>query len=410
MSKSAARAPVHNSAHNSTHDSIRDSTGDSAGDSLAVPLRKKVLAKGRALSKSAARAPAHNSARDSTRDSTHDSEGDSLAVPLRKKTLRLEFDNHDRLQVLCGARDRHLETLESKAKVTILARGNVLTISGRPEPVGHVGDVLRHLYQNLCDGQDIDMARIDRVFHGDGVPNSGSRADPLIHPLLHIGRRPIIPRCHRQHEYLDMLRRHPVVFAIGPAGTGKTYLAVMHAVSLFLAGAIDTIILTRPAVEAGEKLGFLPGDMKEKVDPYLRPLYDALRDALPQDRVMRLIERGDIEIAPLAFMRGRTLKNACVIFDEAQNATGKQLKMLLTRLGENCRVVITGDPSQADLDTGDALSDAARILDTIEGITAIHFTDADIVRHSLVQKIVLAYDAFAKKRQRMQSRTKETLR
>ena len=223
----------------------------------------------------------------------------------------------------------------------------------------------------------------------------GSRVKRVSSP----GAAPFCRAPRTQQEYIEALSEADLVFALGPAGTGKTYLAVVHAVSLLEDGKVDRIILSRPAVEAGERLGFLPGDMREKVDPYVRPLYDALYDVMPVDRVEREIEAGIIEIAPLAFMRGRTLSNAAVILDEAQNCTSQQMRMFLTRLGEGSQMVVTGDPSQTDLQSGDrpGLNEAVDLLTGVEGVAQILFTDQDVVRHDLVSRIVRAYDSHDKK-------------
>ena len=232
-----------------------------------------------------------------------------------------------------------------------------------------------------------------------GAPEADGAAanafnDPKV--VVRTRRRPVSPRTPTQAAYIQALRTHPLVVGLGPAGTGKTYLAVAHAVSLLTEGAVDRLILSRPAVEAGERLGFLPGDLREKVDPYLRPLYDALYDMLPADQVARSLENGTIEVAPLAFMRGRTLANAFVILDEAQNTTAMQMRMFLTRMGENTRMTVTGDISQIDLPRGErsGLRDAVEILDGVDGVAFVAFTDRDVVRHPLVTRIVRAYEAF----------------
>jgi phosphate starvation-inducible PhoH-like protein len=253
---------------------------------------------------------------------------------------------------------------------------------------------LRRLYGRLKGGEAIEDADVDAVLRMAGQPTDlfGEQE-----PVIRTRRRHIAPRTPTQAAYIEAMHAHDLVFGLGPAGTGKTYLGVCMAVSLYMAGEVERIILSRPAVEAGERLGFLPGDMKEKVDPYLRPIYDALYDTLPADQVTRKLENGDIEVAPLAFMRGRTLKNAFVLLDEAQNTTTMQMKMFLTRLGENSRMVVTGDLSQIDLPPGQksGLAEAVETLKGIKGINMTRFTATDVVRHPLVAEIVRAYDAKA---------------
>ena len=306
----------------------------------------------------------------------------------------LAFDDNRIAGLMFGEHDRHLTLIEHRMGVDIIARGNHLTLRGGSARARQTAaDVLRELYRRAERGHDIDDAEVEGVIRlHEALPREQAQA-----PMREIRtrRKVIRPRSPGQKTYLEALEKHELVFGIGPAGTGKTYLAVAHGVSLLLAGEVERIILSRPAVEAGEQLGFLPGDMKEKVDPYLRPLYDALHDLMTPQRAQRMMADGTIEIAPLAFMRGRTLANACVILDEAQNTTVMQMKMFLTRLGEGGRMVITGDLSQIDLPAGvpSGLKHAVDILDGVEGIAVVRFAEADIVRHPLVSRIVAAYDA-----------------
>jgi phosphate starvation-inducible PhoH-like protein len=286
--------------------------------------------------------------------------------------------------------------------VQIIRRGNQLAILGSAAGLDEVTEILKALYQRLEAGRTIEPGDIDRELRmqGDGENGVDRKVDQL---EMFSGekfeiktRKKIIePRTDAQKAYVASLFSNELAFGIGPAGTGKTYLAVAVGVSMFIAGKVDKIILSRPAVEAGEKLGYLPGDMKEKVDPYMQPLYDALDDFIPSKQLARLFEEKQIEIAPLAFMRGRTLSNAFVVLDEAQNATSMQMKMFLTRLGEGSRMVITGDRSQVDLPRGvtSGLADAERLLHSIEKISFNYFTSKDVVRHPLVAAIIDAYEA-----------------
>ena len=308
------------------------------------------------------------------------------------RTVR-EFADNSLLHMLFGPHNAHLEHIQRSLGVALASRGNRVTITGSAEGVERASDVLDGLYQRLERGQDIGEQDVDTAVRmGNGAaPDAGLT---LVTRRKHIG-----PRTPMQADYIRAMDKHDLVFGLGPAGTGKTYLAVAKAVSMMIKGEVDRIVLSRPAVEAGERLGFLPGDLKEKVDPYLRPLYDALHDMLPGDQVTKKMEAGEIEVAPLAFMRGRTLANSFVILDEAQNTTPVQMKMLLTRLGEHSRMVVTGDPSQVDLPAGQrsGLVDALEILGDLGEIGVIRFSDRDVVRHGLVTKIVRAYDAHAAK-------------
>ena len=314
----------------------------------------------------------------------------------------VEFPENRLLIDLCGEFDRNLAQIETGLSVQILRRGNQLDILGDEEARAQTVAVLDALYQRLEAGRSIDAGAIDAEIRlGGAAPEKPSkREDPMA--LVEGGRieiktrkKQVEPRTQAQKDYVRALYASELAFGIGPAGTGKTYLAVAVGVSLFIGGHVDKIILSRPAVEAGERLGFLPGDMKDKVDPYMQPLYDALNDFLPGKQVAKLIEEKGIEIAPLAFMRGRTLANAFVVLDEAQNATAMQMKMFLTRLGEGSRMVVTGDRSQVDLPRGvkSGLADAERLLDGIEGVDFSYFTAKDVVRHPLVARIIEAYDA-----------------
>jgi phosphate starvation-inducible protein PhoH and related proteins len=308
---------------------------------------------------------------------------------------RMTFDDNALLPVLFGNHDRHLVRIEQLANVQLSARGNQLAIAGSGDDAAVAHKAIAGLYERLKRGLSIEIADVDaavrfaRTGADGGSDNDGIRTR----------RRTVQARSPGQITYLTALRERDMVFALGPAGSGKTYLAVAMGVSLLLAGKVERIVLSRPAVEAGERLGFLPGDMKEKIDPYLRPLYDALHDMLPAEQIANRMESGEIEIAPLAFMRGRTLAHCFVILDEAQNTTPMQMRMFLTRLGEGSRMVITGDPSQTDLPGGQrsGLADAVDTLKDVEGVRFIRLTSKDVVRHDLVTRIVEAYDARDKK-------------
>jgi phosphate starvation-inducible protein PhoH and related proteins len=313
----------------------------------------------------------------------------------------LEFPDNRLLIDLCGEFDRNLAQVEHQMGVHILRRGNRLAVIGEKGARGQAAAVLRGLYARLEGGRSVAAGDIDGAIRlGRPMPDvlrDGEQIE-MFHggPVeLRTRKKAIEPRTEAQKAYVKNLFANELGFGIGPAGTGKTYLAVAVGVTLFISGAVEKIILSRPAVEAGERLGFLPGDMKEKVDPYMQPLYDALNDFLPAKQVEKLIQEKRIEIAPLAFMRGRTLSNAFVVLDEAQNATTMQMKMFLTRLGEGSRMVITGDRTQVDLPRGTAsgLADAERILKGVKGVTFNYFTSRDVVRHPLVGRIIEAYEA-----------------
>src|SRR5690554_3578755 len=322
-------------------------------------------------------------------------------------TLDVEFDDPRILGELFGEYDRNIVAIENRLGVYIAARGNKLKIEGEKEAATKARDVLIGIYKRIEEGQEIDAAVVEAIISMISDPRIARSSKPenaqeqvkqaLAAPskvMIRTRKKTIFPRSVRQGEYMEKLARDDMIFALGPAGTGKTYLAVAQAVSQLITGSVDRLILSRPAVEAGEKIGFLPGDLKEKVDPFLRPLYDALYDTLPAEQVERRIESGEIEIAPIAFMRGRTLSDAFVILDEAQNTTAAQMKMFLTRFGMNSRMVICGDPKQVDLPAGatSGLADAVQKLDGIEGVSVVRFGASDVVRHPLVGKIVEAYE------------------
>jgi phosphate starvation-inducible PhoH-like protein len=316
----------------------------------------------------------------------------ALATDVTSQTLR--FDDNPLCALLFGQHHEHLALIEQQIPATLAARGNVVTVSGAPVAVEAAAAVLQQLYRRLEGGLEIDRNEVDATLR---MVRRGATADAIGFPgedvLIRTDKRRISPRSPTQAAFLRAMQRHDLVFGIGPAGTGKTYLAVAAGVSLLKQRVVERLILSRPAVEAGERLGFLPGDMKDKVDPYLRPLYDALQDMLPEGKLGAKLESAQIEIAPLAFMRGRTLANAFVILDEGQNTTPSQMKMFLTRLGENSRMVVTGDPSQDDLPPGTAsgLNDAITKLDGVRGIEVVRFSERDIVRHPLVETILDAY-------------------
>jgi phosphate starvation-inducible PhoH-like protein len=337
----------------------------------------------------------------------------------------IEFDDTRLLAPLFGAHDRHLARIEQRLGLSLVPRSNRVAILGEAYAADVARAALEDLYQRLKSGLEVTAADVDGavrmaeaqprdVSENSAAPKgatgksvTGARAKSKRpksratrrttgseDTLINTQKKLITPRSPTQAAYVDAMRKHDLVFGLGPAGTGKTYLAVAVAVSMLLEDAVERIILTRPAVEAGERLGFLPGALEEKVDPYMRPMYDALYDMMPGDRVLRRRDAGEIQVAPLAYMRGRTLSNACIILDEAQNTTPMQMKMFLTRMGENSRMVVTGDPTQVDLPAGtrSGLQDALEILDGVDDIKMIRFTADDVVRHPLVASIVRAYD------------------
>jgi phosphate starvation-inducible PhoH-like protein len=301
------------------------------------------------------------------------------------------------IESLYGPFDEHLKTLETALGVRLKTQGHELIIEGGADEVGRAEHVMGQLGRLLETGYRFgrgDVKTAAQLLTQN--PNIELQEYFLRGNARAAGRKQVAPKSVMQRAYLDAIEAHDVVFGVGPAGTGKTYLAMAQAVSYLLAKRVNRIILARPAVEAGEKLGFLPGDLQEKVNPYLRPLYDALHDMLDADRVERLLERGVIEVAPIAFMRGRTLNDAFVILDEAQNTTSEQMKMFLTRLGFGSKAVITGDVTQIDLPAGrgSGLIEALKVIAGIEEIAVIRFDEKDVVRHPLIQKIVRAYDAY----------------
>lgn len=316
------------------------------------------------------------------------------------------YDDNRLIGDLFGQFDQNLAELERRLRVSAIARGNQVTIKGTHEACDRARQVLDTLWERLQSGQPVTPGEVDGA-----IRLAETEVSQLTLPTLETKgrfspaqistrRKTVVARTAAQDAYIRAFDRADLVFGIGPAGTGKTYLAVAYAAALIERGDADRLILSRPAVEAGERLGFLPGDMREKVDPYLRPLYDALYDMMPAEKVERGLESGMIEVAPLAFMRGRTLSNAVVLLDEAQNTTTMQMKMFLTRLGENAKMIVTGDPTQVDLGPGQksGLIDALDILGGIDGVVRVDFTDKDVVRHELVARIVRAYDEVGRRR------------
>ncbi|MFK4873198.1 PhoH family protein [Novosphingobium sp. ZW T3_23] len=316
----------------------------------------------------------------------------------RRARVEVEFDEQTLLGALFGQFDSNLVQVENRLGVYIAARGNKIQIEGPEDAVARARDTLKGMYHRLEQGQALDAGAVESLISMSAEPTlegiiSGDTGAPPI--MIRTRRKTIVPRSATQIEYMRALARSDVIFALGPAGTGKTYLAVAQAVSQLMTGSVQRLILSRPAVEAGEKLGFLPGDMKDKVDPYLRPLYDALYDCMPPEQVERRLASGEIEIAPIAFMRGRTLADAFVILDEAQNTTREQMKMFLTRFGQNSRMVVCGDPRQIDIPGGERMSglaDAVSKLEGVDGIDVTRFTVQDVVRHPIVGRIVEAYE------------------
>ena len=329
----------------------------------------------------------------------------ALTPPTRAEDIVetvLEFPDNRLLIDLCGEYDRNLAQIEHQMGVHVLRRGNRLAVIGDKISREQAAAVLRSLYARLEGGRNVAAGDVDGAIRMGRTPADPLRAEGEQIEMfgaqgveLRTRKKPIEPRTEAQKTYVANLFQNELGFGIGPAGTGKTYLAVAVGVTMFISGAVERIVLSRPAVEAGERLGFLPGDMKEKVDPYMQPLYDALNDFLPAKQVQKLMEEKRIEIAPLAFMRGRTLSNAFVVLDEAQNATTMQMKMFLTRLGEGSRMVITGDRTQIDLPRGvpSGLQEAERILKGVKGVSFNYFTSKDVVRHPLVGRIIEAYEA-----------------
>jgi phosphate starvation-inducible PhoH-like protein len=320
--------------------------------------------------------------------------------------ITLAFENNRYASLVFGHYDQNLAKIERRLKVASFANGNHVTLKGKAEACEHARRVLEALYDRISKGQTVALGDVDgaieetarqRSLFPDAEPARGA-----FEQILTRKRGLVRARNAAQDQYLRALKRYELVFAEGPAGTGKTWLAVGHAVQLMEQGAVERLILSRPAVEAGERLGFLPGDMRDKVDPYLRPIYDALYDFMDSRMVERGLQTGLIEVAPLAFMRGRTLTRSCILLDEAQNATSMQMKMFLTRLGEGSRMIVTGDPSQTDLPPGQTsgLSEAVSLLSEIDSVGRVKFSEGDVVRHDLVRQIVGAYDRAAQARKR----------
>jgi phosphate starvation-inducible PhoH-like protein len=318
-------------------------------------------------------------------------------------SINLAFQDNHLLPMLYGEEDAHLAKIEKKFHLTASSRGNILALSGNKLNIEAGKAVLEALYADLKKGDDIGPEQVDAAIrmwtngnHSDANHSLFDTHDVAIKTM----KKVVKPYSPMQAGYMQALSTHDLTFALGPAGTGKTYIAVAMAVAMFNSQRVEKIILSRPAVEAGEKLGFLPGDLKEKIDPYLRPLYDALYDMIPGEKLTRYMETGEIEVAPLAFMRGRTFSNAYVILDEAQNTTPTQMKMFLTRMGDRSRMVVTGDLSQTDLpkDVKSGLGDAVRKIEGIEGIGCVRFSDTDVVRHPLAARIIQAYDEWDRKK------------
>ncbi len=320
----------------------------------------------------------------------------NVSRPSGSDALFVEFDDNALLAELFGEHDRNLARIEQKLEVSLVPRGNRIAIMGADEAAEAARAALRHLYEGLKRGQQIDPGEVDgavRLAEAGRLGDRGQAAGPEVSTIF-TGHRSIAARSAAQIDYVRALREREMVVGLGPAGTGKTFLAVAVAVAMLHEGAVERIILTRPAVEAGERLGFLPGDLKEKIDPYMQPMYDAIRFMMSPERARKLQESEVIEVAPLAYMRGRTLSNAFIILDEAQNTTPTQMKMFLTRMGENSRMTVTGDISQIDLPLGNksGLVDALEILEGLKEVAVCRFTDRDVVRHNLVTRIVRAYD------------------
>ncbi len=326
-------------------------------------------------------------------------------LPQADKAITLQFSDNALLALLLGDHDRHLVRLEQGMGVKLACRGNRVQIAGDALRVEAAQGALNSLYRRLQRGEAVTPAEVDAAIRMSELDDPRLPLRDI--PAIRTKRGAVESRSPGQVTYMDMLGKHEMVFGVGPAGTGKTFLAVAQAVAMLQAGKVDRIVLSRPAVEAGERLGFLPGDLKEKVDPYLRPLYDALGELMPGDQLTRRMTSGEIEVAPLAFMRGRTLKHAFVILDEAQNTTAVQMKMFLTRMGEGTRMVIAGDLSQIDLPNGtrSGLRDALDTLEGLPGIAVCRFDKRDVVRHPLVARIVDAYEQRAAAEKETRSRT-----
>lgn len=310
--------------------------------------------------------------------------------------LQLTFASNQLLQDLCGRHDAHLQLIEDNLGVQLVTRGNQLAIMGPGPQAAQAKQVLEDLYELLKSGVSISPAQVEAALRlTDGLLDTGLKPTDLLtgSTAITTPHLKVMPRSVTQHRYVAALQANTLVFGIGPAGTGKTFLAVAYAVSLLTSRQVSKLVLTRPVVEAGERLGFLPGTFEEKIDPYLRPLFDALDDTMGREKWTKMRELGQIEIAPLAYMRGRTLKDSAIILDEAQNTTPVQMKMFLTRLGENSRMIVTGDPTQCDLPRGqrNGLKDATETLDGLRDIEIVRFRETDVVRHPLVSTITTAY-------------------
>ncbi len=310
-----------------------------------------------------------------------------------KETLNVRIDNKDLLISILGQFNQNIKRLEKLTKTEIFSRGNSITAKGKEDSINNFSEAIKFLVNKYFLTKSIDQDDVNLSVKAE-INLKNKNNVHSIDQLIKTPKKSVIARSKRQSEYIESLRKNDIIFALGPAGTGKSFLAVSVAITMLMEKKIGKVILSRPAVEAGEKLGFLPGDMKEKVDPYLRPLYDALYDLFGYEIINKKIENGEIEIAPLAFMRGRTLKNSFAILDEAQNATSTQIKMFLTRIGENSRLVVNGDPSQIDLinKSNSGLKKSVKILKDIKGIQIIEFDHTDVVRHPLVSKIIQAYN------------------
>lgn len=328
-------------------------------------------------------------------------------------TARLQFENHRFFNDLLGRQDEHLRSIEKATGVKLAASGSSLTITGDDTQRELAGRVATQLYGLLQSGYPVYASDVDYAIRILSRDRSANLKDIFLDTVyISAHRRTITPKSIAQKAYIDAIRRHDIVFGIGPAGTGKTYLAMAVAVADLMKHKVSRVVLTRPAVEAGEKLGFLPGDLAEKINPYLRPLYDALHDMVDFDKASKMMERGTIEVAPLAFMRGRTLNDSFVILDEAQNTTPEQMKMFLTRLGYGSKAVITGDITQIDLPTGtrSGLKEAQQILRDIDDIKFVFFSEKDVVRHRLVQDIISAYERAQAERERLEEEKRELRR
>ena len=317
-----------------------------------------------------------------------------MSKNLSKKNT-LKFDDNNTLQIMCGVYHSNLDVIEKKLNVSLSSRGNLISILGNPKNIIITKNTLSKLYEraklvNIIEEQDVEAII---KFMNDHDKNGKKQSNNYKNYFIKTPKGTIFPRSKGQENLIKQISEKQLVFAIGPAGTGKTFLAVSHAVSFLVSGMVDRIIISRPAVEAGEKLGFLPGDFKQKVDPYLKPIYDSLHENLPNEKVLKLINNEKIEIAPIAFMRGRTLNNAYVILDEAQNTSAVQMKMFLTRLGNNSKMVVTGDLTQIDLpsEQKSGLIDAERNLKNINNISFVYLSEQDVVRHALVSEIIKAY-------------------